>query len=297
MQQLNNGSYLFSPSDLVTYLACSHATVLEIKRFSEPQEHDEASETDQLLWKKGLAHERAYLQTLKERGLTVAEIPADILSSKRIRQTSDAVSSGVDVVYQAALLHGQWAGYADFLVKTPRPSTLGDFSYEVIDTKLARNPEAKHVIQLCVYSDLLSAMQGVAPERTHLVLGDNRTVSFRVQDFAYYVRHAKRRFETFASSPPADSYPQPCAYCTYCHWNSKCSDQWEEDDHLSLVANIQHSQRLKLEIAGVNTLAALAKLPAATRVPDLNPEVREPTTPSGTASPQAQHRRGQGRGD
>ena len=31
-----------------------------------------------------------------------------------------------------------------------------DWSYEVCDTKLARQPKGSHVLQLCFYSDLLS---------------------------------------------------------------------------------------------------------------------------------------------
>ena len=37
---------------------------------------------------------------------------------------------------------------ADFLRKVPRPSVLGDYSYEVIDTKLGRTPKAGYVLQL-----------------------------------------------------------------------------------------------------------------------------------------------------
>ena len=77
----------------------------------------------------------------------------------------------------------------------------------------------------------------------------------------------------FAQAPPTDSYPEPCGHCTYCRWNGTCTAQWEKDDHLSLVANLQHSQLVKLEDAGVKTVAALATLPPKTRIPDLNPQV------------------------
>jgi len=40
---------------------------------------------------------------------------------------------------------------------------LGDFSYEVLDTKLARTAEPKHIMQLCVYSELLTDLQGLRP--------------------------------------------------------------------------------------------------------------------------------------
>jgi uncharacterized protein len=273
MQQRPDGSYLFSPTDLVNFLGCYHAIVLDLRSFAEAIQADDPSETDILLQRKGLAHEATYLQALKDQGKTIAEIPTNLPAAERIRQTSEAMRAGIDVVYQAALAQRHWGGYADFLIRTEQPSDLGHFRYEVTDTKLARNPDPKHIVQLCVYSDLVAVMQGVTPFQTHLVLGDGRQVSFRVEDFASYVRHAKKRFEVFAGNPPAESYPEPCSHCTYCHWNTTCSAQWEHDDHLSLVANIQHSQLVKLEHAGVNTVDALASLPPGTRIADLNPQV------------------------
>src|SRR5262245_48370612 len=180
MQLQPDGSYLFSPTDLVNFLGCHHAIVLDIKSFSEELRADDPSDTDLLLQRTGLAHERKHLQTLKDQGKTVAEIPTNLSPAERVGRTVDALRAGVDVVYQAALLHGRWGGFADFLVKTEEPSDLGAFSYEVADTKLARNPDVKHIVQLCVYSDLLASYQGVTPSQTHLVLGDGRQVSFRV---------------------------------------------------------------------------------------------------------------------
>jgi len=275
MQLRDDRSYLYSPTDLVNFLGCSHSTILDIRAFSESLEHDEVSDSEKLLRRKGDEHEAGYLQTLKQDGKTVAEIPKDVSLTDRSRLTKEAMRKGADVVYQAALLSENWGGYADFLVKTPKPSTLGAFSYEATDTKLARHPRVKHLVQLGVYSSLLAIRQGKQPERTHIVLGDNSIASFSVSDFASYVRHAMDRLELFATSPPADSYPEPCSHCSACHWKETCAAQWQQDDHLSLVANIQRTQVTKLERAGVKTVAQLAVLQADTRVPDLNPQVFE----------------------
>jgi uncharacterized protein len=273
MRRISDQQYLFSPTDLVNFLGCYHATVLDLRSFTDQLEADEPSESDRLVQQKGLAHESGYLRILKEQGRRVVEIPDTLTLADRVHRTSEALKSGVDVVYQAALLESPWGGFADFLIKTQRPSDLGDFSYEVTDTKLARNPDPKHLIQLCIYSDLLAILQRTAPDRTHLVLGDGRQVSFSVEDFAYYVRHAKIRFQTFIGVPLADSYPEPCSHCVYCRWKTTCATQWDKDDHLSLVANMQHSQLVKLERAGIKTVAALASLAANTHVTDLNPQV------------------------
>jgi len=205
MQERHDGSYLFSATDLVNFLGCSHATVLDLGGITAQLDRDKPSESEKLLHRKGNEHEVAYFQTLKQQGKTVAEIPTKLCATERVVRTLDALRTGIDVVYQAALLEGQWGGFADFLIKTQQPSDLGDYSYEVTDTKLAKCADVKHVVQLCVYSDLLASLQGVIPRETHLVLGDGKRVSFRVEDFASYVRHARRRFESFAGKQPGES--------------------------------------------------------------------------------------------
>ena len=57
--------------------------------------------------------------------------------------TRQAMSDGHDIIFQAALLSGSLFGRADFLRRVDRPSGLGAWSYEVIDTKLGRSPKAK----------------------------------------------------------------------------------------------------------------------------------------------------------
>ena len=52
-----------------------------------------------------------------------------------------------------------------------KPSALGSWSYEVVETKLARSTKATALVQLCFYSDLLARIQGVEPQWMHVVLG------------------------------------------------------------------------------------------------------------------------------
>ena len=273
MQPRDNGSYLFSPTDLVNFLGCSHSTVLDLRAFVEPLEKDAGSESDMLLRRKGEEHEAAYLQRLKAQGRRVAEIGTDMSIVDRARLTKEAMRKGADVVYQAALLKGNWGGYADFLIKVDGPSKLGSFSYEATDTKLARHPRVKHIVQLGVYSSLLADIQGAQAKKCHVILGDGTGASFLVSDSVFYVHHALGRLEMFAASPPADSYPEPCAHCASCHWKSTCDSRWQRDDHLSLVANMHRTQIRKLESAGIKSVAQLASLPADTKVHDLNPDI------------------------
>ena len=76
---------------------------------------------------------------------------------------------GADVIYQAPLADERWHGRADFLRRVASPSSLGDWSYEVIDAKLATETRAGTVLQLCVYSSLLARLQGAMPQQAHVV--------------------------------------------------------------------------------------------------------------------------------
>ena len=273
MQQYGNDQILHSPSDLVTFLGCHHASFLDVRALSEEMDKAEASATGQLLQRKGLEHEAAYLQQLKDEGKTVVEIPKDRNLQDRTNLTLEAMQSGADVIYQAVLFAPPWRGDADFLIKCNTHSNLGDFSYEVLDTKLARTAEPKHIMQLCVYSELLTDLQGLRPANMHLFLGDHEKYSFRVADFFYYYTRAKGRFEGYLQNVPDDSYPEPCSHCNFCQWHDDCEARWEKDDHLSLVANIQRSQMDKLRKAGIRTVADLAATASDTKIPDLNRDV------------------------
>ena len=172
--------------------------------------------------------------------------------------------TGVDVIYQAVLLDGRRLGYADFLRRVETPSDLGAWSYEVWDTKLARQPSAPAVLQICMYSDLLGAIQGRMPERMHLVLGgvERETVSLRVADYAAYYRLVARDFEALLDEPeaafPVPTKPEPVGHCDFCRWGQECRAQWRREDDLALVANLTSRQRRALHAIEVTTRRGLA---------------------------------------
>ena len=206
---------------------------------------------------------------MKASGHDLVEIPSQGTLEDRARMTIEAMKSGVAYIVQAALLHEQWHGFADLLKRVERPSALGTFSYEAVDIKLSKHPEPSHIIQLCVYSDLLGQCQGVRPECFSVVLGNKDEKCFYFSDFAEYYATLKRRFETFIASPPESSTGSPCNFCSRCDWQGLCDQQWKKDDHLSQVANIQRSQILKLEDNNISTVEKLALLENETTVPKL----------------------------
>ena len=91
------------------------------------------------------------------------------LSDATVEATKAAMIAGDEYIVQAALKHERWVGRADILRRVDTPSSYGAYSYEIIDTKLARETKGGTVLQLCLYADLLAKVQGCAPEHMYVV--------------------------------------------------------------------------------------------------------------------------------
>lgn len=256
------------------FKVCQHATTLDLRRIEigdiTPVQDSEEAE---LLQKQGDAHELGYLRSLKESGRTIIEIPKDGLAlEESVRLTLEAMAAGPDIIFQGAFLEGDWGGYSDFLERVEQPSALGNWSYEVVDTKLKRSPDPKHILQLVLYSDLVAKIQGRMPDFAHLQLGDGSRFSVRLSEVASYARHTRARFEKFLIERP-ETRSEPVSGCSLCPWRDHCEDYWEAADNLALVAGMLRSQRNKLEAAGITTIAQLGTLDR--RIPNLAPETQQ----------------------
>ena len=255
---------LYSATDLMRFMGCAHATRLDLARLHGTGLEPRADSADAaLLQAKGDAHEAAHLARLKAAGKQVVEIARGDLASDA-EATREALAAGAEVVFQGAFLSGNWGGWSDFLERVARPSALGNFSYEVADTKLKRTAQPKHVLQLALYSDLLAEVQGALPEQAHVELGTGARASLRLADYVHYARGVRARLEAFAADPPP-TRALPCADCALCRWADQCAGVWAAEDSLFNVANIAKGQVKKLEAAGISTLAALAGHEGAVR--------------------------------
>lgn len=289
--QLSDGQVIVSATDLVGFLACDHLTTLELGRIEDLWERPHQREDPDvvLLQERGEAHEQAYLERLRREGRSVVEIarpeprtPTGYRAAEAA--TLQAMRDGVGAIYQATLFDGRWLGFADFLLRVGGDSDLGNWHYEVADTKLARSVKGGALLQVCVYSERLAELQGRQPALVHVVTGDSATHSLRLDDYAAYYRRVRARFEheVFGDTrgPARDprtvgTYPDPVEHCRVCAWFPVCMDRREADDHLSLVAGMTRAATATLTAAGVTTLAALGGLEPAASVPELNARTLE----------------------
>lgn len=246
---------LISPTDVAHHLACQHRTQLERQRRAgellvafTPDARLEA------MVQRGQEHERAYIARLRAAGLQVF----DLTGSRDPAGTLVAMRAGADVLVQAPLGNGTFFGIADVLLRISTRSSLGDYSYQPVDTKLAAETKAGALLQLITYCELLGSMQGLVPAR-FVVVTPLAEEDYRTADYAAYFRVIRDHVRTaHAATPPPATYPDPVPHCDICAYWQMCDKRRRDDDHHSLIADIQRVHVQELQRLGLPTLAAFA---------------------------------------
>ncbi|MBN9614739.1 MAG: TM0106 family RecB-like putative nuclease [Acidobacteriales bacterium] len=264
MKKVGNSFELYA-TDLVGYLYCRHLMVLDRAVaegvLAKPKVWDPLL---QILSQRGSAHERDYVEHLTAAGLDMVRIDGIDVTVDAVGETLDAMRRGTAVIIQAALSHQGWSGRADILRRVEVRSSLGDWSYEAIDTKLARETKAGTILQLCLYSELLGQFQGLPPEYMHVVAPWTafQPQQYRFADYAAYFRKVKRALAmTMTEQAPDDTYPDPIEHCDICRWREACDMRRRDDDHLSLVAGMSKLQINELKARGIGTVKSVADMP------------------------------------
>lgn len=262
------GHLIFSPSDLVKFMGSPFDSWMDrfYLEYRDEVKPDADPEDRKLTARKGLDHERAFLDSLIAGGRSVYEVKDRDVSGNRIKDaqriadTLAAMRAGYEVIYQGALFHGEFGGYSDFLVRVDKPSPeLGPFQYEVWDTKLATYAKPYFLIQLLCYSEIIGELQGVFPEIVQVVLGTKQLAPFRTANFRYLYQQLKRQFLEFQAQFDRGNRPEPNGAELHGRWASIAEAWLHEVDHLSQVAGIKKSQIKKLKAQAINSLAELAE--------------------------------------
>jgi uncharacterized protein len=214
----------------------------------------------------GLRHETAYLEHLRGLGLVVENL--EHINHKEeerlLTETLALMDRGAAVIAQGALSDGEWFGRPDVLRRVATPSKRWKWSYEVADTKLARETKATTILQLSLYSDLLAKAQGMVPEFLWVVPPGEGFAGekYRVSEYAAYYRQVRKRLlKAVGEDAVIKTYPEPVEHCNVCRWFKECDQRRRADDHLSLVAGIRRQQRDQFETWNAETMAKLAVLP------------------------------------
>ncbi|HET9241230.1 MAG TPA: TM0106 family RecB-like putative nuclease, partial [Oligoflexus sp.] len=252
------GSQLvFSPSDLCTFAESEFASWMERCEKESPGRFvkDPTDEMMKVLQSKGHAHEAAILRSYENQRRQIVN-----LAKGSLEDTKQAMRAGVDVIYQATLAFEQFAGRADFLIKVPGRSTLGDYCYEVWDCKLSRSTKPASLIQLCAYVNMLESIQGRRPERIGVILGTGEEKAYRTHDYYFYYYALKKRFLEFQAQFSLDHIPDPVHSHSFGSWETAAKQILAVKDSVFQVARITRTQTKRLAAAGIHTMAQLGQL-------------------------------------
>ena len=254
-----NNHFLYSPSDLSSHSSCKHLTQLNKLHargdIADPQVFE--NKVLIMLQERGMEFEKNHLQQLKDEGIKVLEISNEDAHAEK--KTIEAMKAGTDVIYQAQLKEdGKWSGRADFLMRVEKPSKLGDWSYEVWDTKLANETKAGTILQIGLYSERVAQIQGITPEYMGVIKPEGKE-RYRYDEHAAYIRLVKRNIED-AIANEYETYPEPVSHCDICRWWKNCNLIRRDDDHLTFVAGMGKSQMNEFRLNNVDTLEKLANL-------------------------------------
>lgn len=276
--QKKNGLLIFSPTDLTRFMESPFASWMDRFAIEQPDQCPEKDPQDALssvLANMGYDHENAQEQKFITEGLSFIKIEG-ASDTEKSEKSIKAMHQAVDIIAQARLELGQFAGYADFLVKVNhsencQPSLLGDYHYEVWDTKLASKVKPTFIVQLCCYSEMLKAIQGVMPHKMVVFLGNQEREEFKTLDFHYKYQSLKKSFLTSQQQFDATSMPDPADSKSWAHWSNYAEQLLVEKDHLFQIAGITQSQIKKLNRGGILTMQQLVDTDEEERIKKLNP--------------------------
>jgi predicted RecB family nuclease len=265
--KLTAGQIRLAATDLGNHLACRHLTTLDLQVAHGKRAEPEPSAPDlKVIQELGLRHQRDYLAHLTKQGLNVKNLEHIPYKEEErlLAETLALMEKGAQVIAQGALSDGKCFGRPDVLLRVATPSKKWPWSYEVQDTKLAKETKATTILQLSLYSELLEKIQGTLPESLWVIPPGHgfKGEKYPVLEYAAYFRLVRKRLlKAVGEEPATGTYPEPIEHCTVCRWFRECDNRRRSDDHLSLVAGIRRQQRDQFEEWNAGTMAKLAALP------------------------------------
>ena len=231
------GKPYYSPTDLNNFVSCRYHIKSDLLKDELNLKKKEKSANLKLRIEHGNKHEQNYFELLKKENKKSITINPKQPDKEKFTETVNALKKGYDLIYKAFLIDEDFRGEVDFLIKVKNKSKLGNYSYEVYDTKVTKSLKPKHVLQITGYSFLLSKIQEIVPRYMYLIDGANKTHTFKTSEFLDYFLYTKNNFENFLPKVnKIDLYPEKCSFCGICSWLDECEKIWDKDNYINPVS-------------------------------------------------------------
>ena len=113
-----DSAFVLSATDLAAFLACRHRTALDMGAATgavqkPPYRHDSLLE---LLWQRGIDHEKRYVESLRADGRTVTDLRDAGDANARVAATLETYINLVG----HTLTFANWSGPTDPMIPAPR---------------------------------------------------------------------------------------------------------------------------------------------------------------------------------
>ena len=236
-----------TPSILYDLISCPHRVTMD--SFANPKYKDEANPFVQMLWEKGVIYEDELVKNLS---LSFLDLSKYELEEKE-EKTWEAISKGVDLIYNGRISFGELLGVPDLLRKEGS-------GYVAIDIKSGAGldgsedmmkPKKHYAVQIALYTDILEKRDCAAGRYGYIWDGCGEEV---IYDFSetYGVRNPRTLWDDYQDvldmalaicSKTIVTKPAYSGVCKLCHWFGACTSELEKTDDLTFIPDLGRSKR------------------------------------------------------
>ena len=245
------------------YLNCKYKIYNEFYQEKLNLKKREDSESDKLRFAKGIQFENDYFEELKKKYSKVIDLKRkDKKTSQEdiAKKTIECMKEGYEVIRGGYLIDEKWRGEFDFLeINRKIKSTLGNYSYEVSDTKNTSKVKSDHIFQVVIYDSLLEKIQEVKSKNFHIILKEMKKETVELENVSEFVLIQKKKYEYFVENEIDTAKPEKCSYCKTCPWQETCESIWKEKDSLDLIWDLRKSTRRKFQKIEIDTVLELSQ--------------------------------------
>ena len=251
--------YKYSATDVSNFEICKCHIINKVRKLNgDKLEETPTSRTMLEYQKQGIKIEQDYFDKIdSNKKYKLININSSE-NKQKLTDTNAAFETGPDYIYQAKLLNRKFIWFPDFLKKVNTPSNFGDYSYEVIDIKRAKEPKQENITQLLLYTFLLSEIQGVLPENMIVINGKSHEENvFKVSDFYQVFLETKNDFLEYALGLEKKTNDElQSNLFNVCEYNSNkksktCETIPKELDLINIV-DLDKRQRKKIKLYASN---------------------------------------------
>src|SRR3989344_1362606 len=240
-------------TDFYKYITCPHWPWFD--RFASPEElklKRALTSGEERRLDDGLSHERDVMNVLfKDQRVTELAVSGD--STALFQATLQAMQEGVPVIYQATLMHGDWHGRPDLLMRQEGASNLGNWHYVPVDIKTSHEIKVTHRFQLVFYSFLLQRVQGLVPEKAAIVNSDKEWHWMEPKTSVAEFEEVLAKLEDIrAGEKPPLVLRKACMDTS--PWGEACKRQAEAANDIALLYNVDVKKLAALRDFGIKTV-------------------------------------------